>query len=92
MNVRIKAFAQFRDAIGGDKIMEMPDGSNLDKLLDALKDGSEKAKAMLFENDGSLKAYVILMINGKRVDRKAMTDTLLRDGDEIALLPPVAGG
>jgi molybdopterin synthase sulfur carrier subunit len=92
MKVRIKAFAQFRDAIGGDKNMEIPDGSKLGALLEALKDGSEKARAILFEIDGSLKPYVILMINGKRVDRKAMTDILLRDGDEVALLPPVAGG
>ena len=47
---------------------------------------------MLFENDGSLKPYVILMINGKRVDRKATADIPLHDGDEVALLPPVAGG
>lgn len=92
MKILIKAFAQFRDAIGGDKNMEMTDGSNLGTLLEALKDRSEKAKSMLFENDGSLKPYVILMINGKRVDRKATADIPLHDGDEVALLPPVAGG
>ena len=43
MKIRIKAFAQFRDAIGGDKNMEMTDGSNLGTLLEALKDRSEKA-------------------------------------------------
>jgi molybdopterin synthase sulfur carrier subunit len=92
MNIRIKAFAQFRDAIGDDKNMEMIDGSNLGTFFETLKDRSEKAKTMLFEIDGSLKPYVILMINGKRVDRKAVADILLRDGDEVALLPPVAGG
>jgi molybdopterin synthase sulfur carrier subunit len=92
MKIRIKAFAQFRDTIGGEKTLDIPDGSGLDSLLEILKAGSDKAGATLFESDGSLKAYVILMINGKRVDKKAIKETGLHEGDEIALLPPVAGG
>jgi molybdopterin synthase sulfur carrier subunit len=35
---------------------------------------------------------VILMKNGRRIDTADAATTLIADGDEIAVFPPVAGG
>ncbi len=92
MQVQVRSFARIREAIGGDLIVEVPDGAPLARLLAVVGDVSEEAQNALFEENGELKGYVILMRNGKRVRRTEIDALALADGDEIALFPPVAGG
>ncbi len=92
MQVKVRAFAQLRETLGGERLVEIPDGATMKRLLTVIGGVSEMGRAALFEESGELKGHVILMRNGKRV-RKTEIDTLaLTEGDEIALFPPVAGG
>jgi molybdopterin synthase sulfur carrier subunit len=92
MQVRVRAFARLREAIGGDRTVEVPDGATMGTLIAILGAESTGAKSALFAESGQLKAHVILMKNGKRVSRTEIGTLTLADGDEVALFPPVAGG
>ena len=49
-------------------------------------------KSALFDESGKVREYVILMKNRKDIDSFEGLETTLSDGDEVAILPPVAGG
>ncbi|MDI6877607.1 MAG: MoaD family protein [Methanomicrobiales archaeon] len=92
MIVTVRAFARFQDLFGQQSIIELPEGATLRDLLNVLGSRSPEAREALFEENQSLRDYVILMRNRRRVDHAEAAETLLHDGDEIAVFPPVAGG
>lgn len=81
MKIRVLAFAALRESLGaGDQILEITEGF---RVADAW--------ALLAAAHPSIEAQRASM----RVARNARIvgfDELLRDGDEVALLPPVGGG
>jgi molybdopterin synthase sulfur carrier subunit len=46
----------------------------------------------LFDESGKVREYVILMKNRKNVDSLDGLKTMLSEGDEVGILPPIAGG
>ena len=46
---------------------------------------------MLYQ-DGSLKQYVNVLLNGQAVKGDQIASVNVKEGDEIALFPPVSGG
>jgi molybdopterin synthase sulfur carrier subunit len=92
VKVRVRAFAQLREALGADRMMDVPTGATVSTLLALLGAESVQAKEALFEGNGDLKGHVILMKNGRRVPGSEIGATPLAEGDEFALFPPVAGG
>lgn len=81
MRVRLLHFASFRDAVGRDQEeRDLAEGTRVQDLWEAL--GREVALFRRFPS-----------VPPTAVNREyAGSDTVLRDGDEVAFLPPVAGG
>ena len=81
MRVRVLYFASFRDAAGrAEETREMPAGSRLGDLWAALcRELPHFAKFRAAPPAAVNREYVAL-------------DTPLGEGDEVAFLPPVAGG
>ena len=81
MHVRLLHFASFRDAVGrNQEERELAEGTRVEDLWATL--GREVA---LFRRFPSIPPAAV---NREYVG----SDTVLRDGDEVAFLPPVAGG
>lgn len=81
MIVRALFFASYRDAAGTDELqVELPAGARAADLVAALRAGGGAW--------GRIPAAPAVAVN---LDY-APLDTVLRDGDEVALIPPVAGG
>ncbi len=81
MRVRLLHFASFRDAVGRDQEeRDLEEGTRVEDLWTAL--GREVA---LF---GRFRSIPPAAVNREYV----ASDTVLHDGDEVAFLPPVAGG
>jgi molybdopterin synthase sulfur carrier subunit len=92
MKIQVKTFARFRELFGGDFSLILPDGSTSGDAIEkiaALADGGEEA---LYDEERKIKPYIIVLINKKRLSGKDRATGLLTEGDELALLPPVAGG
>lgn len=81
MKVRLLHFASFRDAAGREEeLRELPEGVRLEELWAALS-----REIPLFARYPSMPPAAV---NREYVP----AGTVLRDGDEVAFLPPVAGG
>jgi molybdopterin synthase sulfur carrier subunit len=92
MRVQVKAFAGFREILGPDIALDLPEGSTLTGLLEKLKRRSPGIQEALFDDQGIPKGSVIIMVNKKRQTRAEFGSRELQDGDEVAIYPPVAGG
>lgn len=92
MTVRVRFFARFRELLGTDIIDEAGSGMVLqDHIRDIARKNREGYDA-IFDDHGNFREFVIVMQNGKRVETADAGKTVITDGDEIAVFPPVAGG
>ncbi|MBB4635707.1 molybdopterin converting factor subunit 1 [Longimicrobium terrae] len=81
MNVRTLFFASYRDLAGTDELaLELPAGARVADLVGRLRARGD-ALARLPES-------LVVAVN---MDYAPLS-TELRDGDEVAFIPPVAGG
>ncbi|OGL41099.1 MAG: molybdopterin converting factor subunit 1 [Candidatus Schekmanbacteria bacterium RIFCSPHIGHO2_02_FULL_38_11] len=81
MKVKIKFFAALREGIGKSEIeINIPSGSRLNGLIERLE---KEYKAI-----AEFKTSIAYSINMEYV----RGDEVLKEGDEIALIPPVSGG
>lgn len=81
MNLAIHLFASARDAVGRRELsLAVPEGTTVEGLLQRLVSDYPR----LAGHTGTLAAAV----NQEYADR----NTTLRDGDEVAFIPPVSGG
>ncbi len=82
MLVRVLAFARMRELLGGaSHDLQIEDGATVADVWDALAAGHDA---------------IVPLIGSTRIARngRVVTDSseLVRDGDELSLLPPVGGG
>ncbi len=92
MIVRVRAFANFKDILGRDLNVGLKDNSTVKDLLDNLSISHQGFRSAIFDESGQVKEYIILMKNRKNIDFLSGLETKLSEGDEVAILPPVAGG
>ncbi len=92
MKVHIRAFANFRDILGKDRDIEIKEGSTVGDLLQSLISANKNLRAAIFDDAGKVREYVIIMKNRKNIESLHGMKTKLSEGDEVAILPPVAGG
>ena len=92
MIIQVRSFASFRDILGKELSVELKEGSTVKDLLDDLISTRQRLKSAVFDESGKVKEYVILMKNRKNIESLDGLDTELAEGDEVAILPPVAGG
>ena len=80
----------------GQKLTEinLPSGSTVEDLLAYMKDRwGSSLSTHLFDPDTSvILSYVRIMINGQTISHLNGTETPLKDGDEILIIPPASGG
>lgn len=92
MTIKIRFFARFRELFGTDLIIEASPGTYFTSLITTIAKKNPEGYDAIFDEKGNFHEFVILMKNGKRIDSADAAKTLIADGDEIAVFPPVAGG
>ncbi len=90
MEVEMRFFANFRDAVGQKTLVWEFEGATVGDLLGDL--AAEYPEMDLFEDDDSLRDFLTIMRDGKDIAHQEGLDTPLADGDTLSVFPPVAGG
>jgi len=91
MNIIIRAFARFREDFGERTELTVEDPCTPAAALAELVTIKGHA-GTLFDEDGSVKDFVLVMVGGERLRPEDRATRLLADGDEIVIYPPVSGG
>ncbi len=90
--MQVKVFANLRQICGGVTVEVKPDGDRvidvLDKMIEMFPDLDEE----IFTEEKQLKPFVHVYINGRNIVHDNELETLVKDSDQFALFPPVAGG
>jgi len=68
------------------------DGGNIVELLDSLESSFPGIKARLCDEQGELRRFVNFYVNSEDIRFLDGKDTALKDGDEVSIVPAVAGG
>jgi molybdopterin synthase sulfur carrier subunit len=91
MAIEVRIPTILRTYTGGDKAVEAS-GSTLATLIDDLEVRHPGLRGRLLEDDGSLRRFVNVYVNDEDVRFAGGLDAPLSDGDEVTVLPAVAGG
>lgn len=94
MKVEVRFFTSLREITGKKKEeVQLQSTINVEELLTELskKYGGE-FREYLYNEDGNVHNYLSILVNGKSTNALQGLDTELKEGDIIAILPPVGGG
>lgn len=81
MKIDLLLFAKLREIFGEEKVsLQIPDGATVKDVL-----------PLLFQ-ENSLRQQILESVLFAVNQCYAAPDTVLREGDELALIPPVSGG
>ncbi|EFA68979.1 molybdopterin synthase sulfur carrier subunit [Cylindrospermopsis raciborskii S07] len=67
-------------------------GSSVNELLDTLEKTFPGIKGRLRDEEGTPRRFLNLYVNSEDIRFLDGTETVLQDGDEISIVPAVAGG
>lgn len=90
MGVSVKIPTQLRSATEGES-HAVVDGSTVGEVLDSLYERFGELRSRIAE-DGGLRRFVNVYVDGEDIRFLDGLDTQVKDGDEVTILPAVAGG
>jgi molybdopterin synthase sulfur carrier subunit len=93
MKITFRTFATFREVVGaGEMEIILPPTEKIRGLLEKLCNTHSGLREALFDASGQIKSHIIILKNGRSVASQQQLDTVIDEGDVIAVFPPVAGG
>jgi MoaD family protein len=90
MPVTVKIPTQLRAATGGEAELEV-EGATVGEALDAVFDEHDGLRDRITQ-DGDLRRFVNVYVSGEDIRFRDGLETAISDGDEVTILPAVAGG
>ena len=91
MAVIVKIPTQLRSVTGGDAEAEVEEAATVGEVLDGLYERYAGLRDRIAE-DGDLRRFVNVYVQGEDIRFLDGLDTTVEDGDEVTILPAVAGG
>lgn len=92
MNLTLRFFATFREAVGRKTVeSEFEDAATVGDVLAELESEYDGLAGSLLE-DGDLAPMINVLLDGREVLHIDGVETRLSDGDTLSIFPPVAGG
>ena len=91
MSVVIRIPTPLRKMTNGESKVEL-DSSTLGEMVEKLDSNYPGFKARLIDEAGELRYFVNIYLNGEDVRFLQGMDTTMSSGDEVSIVPAVAGG
>jgi molybdopterin synthase sulfur carrier subunit len=94
MKIEVKFFTSLREITGKkiDKI-QIKNNTNIKELLRLLSEKhGEKFREYIYNEYEEIQGFLSFLVNGKNINNMQGLDTKLKEGNIVAILPPVGGG
>jgi MoaD family protein len=91
MSVTVKIPTQLRNITAGDAETTVDEATTVGEVLDGLYERYDGLRDRIAE-DGDLRRFVNVYVGGEDIRFRDGLDTTVEDGDEVTILPAVAGG
>lgn len=91
MGVTVRIPTPLRRMTGGADKVEL-DVADLSQMIDTLESDYPGFKERLLDEDGELRYFVNIYVNGEDIRFDQGLRTSIKSGDEISIVPAVAGG
>jgi molybdopterin converting factor small subunit len=82
----------FRRATGHRDRVEIGGAGDVGRLLEALERAHGGLTGLVRNERGEVHAHVAIYVNSEPIERRQGLATPLADGDEVAIIPALAGG
>ncbi len=91
MSITVKIPTQLRTVTGGEGEANVDEATTVGEVLDGLYDRYDGLRDRIAE-DGDLRRFVNVYVEGEDIRFLDGLETAVEDGDEVTILPAVAGG
>jgi sulfur-carrier protein len=91
MAVQVRIPTPLRKYTGGKEAVSV-EGGSVAAVIESLERGHPGLKDRICEADGSVRRFVNLYVNGDDIRFLENLDSKVKDGDEISIVPAIAGG
>ena len=90
-NVLVLIPAPLRRYTGGEAKVNAT-GATVAELISNLDSAYPGIRDRIVENDGQIRRFVNVFVNGNNVRKLDGAETAIKDGDEVGIVPAMAGG
>ena len=92
--ITIKALGTFVDYFGFRRMELTLSGKTIADMLDELSKQIPELPYHIFEDEhkDKVKGFVKILINGRGIEHLGNLQAMLKEGDVIAIAPPIGGG
>lgn len=91
MAITIRVPTALRKLTGGSETLEA-EGETVGAVLDSVKASHPDLAAQILDDSGDVRRFVNLFANDEDIRFLDDLDTSLSDGDELSIVPAIAGG
>jgi sulfur-carrier protein len=91
MAVRVRVPTPLRKFTGGNGEVSAA-GANLQDVIDNLETNCPGLRERLLDDNGQIRRFVNIYINGDDVRFLDQLNSKVKDGDDISIVPAIAGG
>jgi molybdopterin synthase sulfur carrier subunit len=91
MSVTVKVPTPLRKFTAGAESVE-GDGATVGALVDDLEGRHPGLRERICDDQGKVRRFVNLYVNGDDIRFLQQLETSLKDGDEVSIVPAIAGG
>jgi molybdopterin synthase sulfur carrier subunit len=92
MKIKVRAQEPLRKLLDNEQVVEVSGTTTVFEVIKILQARYPRFVDRLLERDGSVRRFVNVYVNEEDIRFLQNQQTTLRDGDEVRIIPSIAGG
>ena len=89
--IKVRIPTPLRPMTGGKSEVEIP-GNTVSEIIDNLGSAHPGIKERVYDEQGEVRRFINIYVNEEDIRFLTGKDTPLKDGDEVSIIPAIAGG
>lgn len=89
--IKVRIPTPLRPMTGGKSVVEIA-GNTVSEIIDNLGSAHPGIKERVYDEQGEVRRFINIYVNEEDIRFLTGKDTPLKDGDEVSIIPAIAGG